>query len=234
MTGPEAPEAASASSPSGAESIWCSSQLLVEGRDDLHLIRALIKARSLPHVQVRPYNGADNFRRFLAGLVATPGFEALRSLGVLRDADQDAAAAFESIQDALRANGIEPPPKPGALEHREADGRTLRVGILVLPEAGTGMLETVLCRTFADQSIAACIDEFMACAADAGELHRESDKARAYAYLATRRRPGDDIGVAARQGFWNLDHAALNPIADFVRSVGARPRRPALVSSRPR
>ena len=95
------------------------------------------------------------------------------------------------------------------------------------------MLETVLCQTFG-QPVATCIDQFMACAADAGELHRESAKARAHAYLSTRQRPGADVGVAARQGFWNLDHAALNPIADFVRAIAndAGPGRRRLTESR--
>lgn len=204
---------------SGAESIWCSAQLLVEGKDDRHLVRELIKARSLPLVQVRSYDGVDNLKRFLASLVAAPDFESVTCLGVLRDADRDAIAAFQSVQGALTANAIEAPRNPGTPEDCQAHGRTLRTGILVVPPAGAGALETVLCRTFADQPIAACIDDFMACAVDAGELRQESAKARAHAYLSTRQRPGCDVGVAARQGYWDLGHAALNPIADFVRAV---------------
>ena len=145
MTDSDTQEADSASSPPGAPLISCSVQLLVEGKDDMHLMRELTKARSLRRIQVRPYNGVDNLRRFLAGLVATPGFETVTSLGVLRDADEDAGAAFQSVQDALRANGIEPPPRPGSLERREVQDRPLSVGVLVVPTEGSGMLETVLC-----------------------------------------------------------------------------------------
>ena len=228
MNDPEAPEADSASSRRGAESIWCSVQLLVEGKDDLHLIRELIKARSLPLVQVRPYNGVDNLRRFLASLVTTPGFETITSLGVLRDADQDPAAAFQSTQDALEANRIEPPRRPGAPEDREAHGRTLRVGILVLPPAGAGMLETVLCQTFADQPVGACVDDFLSCLVRSGIELRNEAKTRVHAYLSTRERPGSNTGLAAVQGAWDLHHPALDSIADFVRAVAppqGRPRR---------
>ncbi len=88
MTDSDTQEADSASSPPGAPLISCSVQLLVEGKDDMHLMRELIKARSLRRIQVPPYNGVDKLRRFLAGLVATPGFETVTSLGVLRDADE--------------------------------------------------------------------------------------------------------------------------------------------------
>lgn len=221
MTDSGVPEAESASAP-GAESIWCSAQILVEGKDDLHLVRELLKARSLPPVQVRPYGGVDNLRRFLAGLVRTPDFENVTSLGVLRDADQDAAAAFRSVQGALKENGIEPPREPGLPEDHEAHGRTRRVGVLVVPEAGPGMLENVLCQTFADQPVGACVEDFVSCLVGSGIDLRNEAKTRVHAYLSTRERPGASTGVAAAQGAWDLHHSALDLIADFVRAVGRR------------
>ena len=221
MTGSVAEEAESAAVPA-AESIWCSAQLLVEGKDDLHLVRELIKARSLPPVQVRPYDGVNNFRRFLSALIATPGFETVTSLGVLRDADRNASAAFQSVQDALVANSIEPPRNVGTPEDHEAHGRPIRVGVLVLPVAGPGVLETVLCETFADQPVGACVENFVSCLVRSGIELRNKAKTRVHAYLSTRERPGSNTGVAASQGAWDLDHAALDSIADFVSAVGRR------------
>ena len=209
-------------------------QLLVEGRIDRDFIEALISNRSLGAVQVQVFEGVGNLRRFLAGFVRAPDFSRVASLGVLRDADDDPAAAFQSVRHAIQDHNMEPPAEPGVIAAGHVGDVALQVGVLIVPADGPGMLETALCRTFAGQPIAACIDEFMACAADAGELHRASAKARAHAYLSTRQRPGSDVGVAARQGFWNLDHSALNPIADFVRAIAndAGPGKRPLTESR--
>jgi len=212
--------------------IHSEAQLLVEGKSDRGFIEALIKRRSLGAVQVQTFEGVDNLRKFLAGFVRSPNFHRVSSLGVLRDADDDPAAAFESVCHAIQDYVGEPPAEAGILTGGQAGTAKPGVGVLIVPLNGPGMLETVLCRTFAGQPIAACIADFMACAVDAGELRQESAKACAHAYLSTRQRPGCDVGVAARQGYWDLDHAALDPIADFVRAVaekgetGVGPRKP--------
>ncbi len=199
--------------------IHSEAQLLVEGKSDRDFVETLIKRRSLGTIQVQTFEGANNLRKFLAGFVRSPNFHRVSSLGVLRDADDDPAAAFQSVSHAIQDYVGNPPAEAGVFTRGQAGTATPGLGVLIVPLDGPGMLETVLCRTFAGQPIAACIDDFMACAVDAGELRQESAKARAHAYLSTRQRPGRDFGLAARQGYWDLDHAALNPIADFVRAI---------------
>ena len=49
-------------------------------------------------------------------------------------------------------------------------------------------------------------------------LHRP-DKARAHAYIATRRDPYLSVGVAAQRSYWDLDHAVFDGIRNFLRSL---------------
>ncbi len=84
------------------------------------------------------------------------------------------------------------------------------------------MLETVLNRSFSDMPIDSCIDEFFRCVEPyAGEGIHRRDKARASAYLATKDKPNVSVGVAAKKGYWNLDHEAFAPIRDFMRGLCA-------------
>ena len=76
-------------------------QLLVEGKDAANFFRELVRRLSLPDVDIHDFGGVDQFRRFLAAFVAAPNFGNVRSIGIVRDAEQSADAAFQSVRDAL-------------------------------------------------------------------------------------------------------------------------------------
>ena len=59
--------------------------LLVEGIDEVRLFCALAKHIGSEDVQIRPYQGKDNLRRFLQVLPRVPGYSELESIGVARD-----------------------------------------------------------------------------------------------------------------------------------------------------
>ena len=46
-----------------------------------------------------------------------------------------------------------------------------------------------------------------------------SDKARAYAYLTTKPNPHHSVGMAAKQGHWNLDHSVFARVQQFLRDA---------------
>ena len=79
------------------------------------------------------------------------------------------------------------------------------------------MLEALLCRTFAGTAVDRCIDTFFQCAAAADIRH--PDKARAHAWLATRPEPHVSVGVAAKKGYWDLEHEAFGEVGRFFRSL---------------
>ena len=190
-------------------------QLLVEGKDAANFFRELVRRLSLPDVDIHDFRGVDQFRRFLAAFVAAPNFGNVRSIGIVRDAEQSADAAFQSVRDALEHVNLAALQRPD-----ESTGENPSVRVLILPgDREPGMLETLPCRTFTEDPVTRCVDDFLQCAEDSGQPVQRRDKARAHAWLATQPLPNVSVGMAALKGYWNLDHPALEPVRRFLTAL---------------
>ena len=167
---------------------------------------------SLTNVQIQNFGGVRELREFLAALAAEPEFDdVVERLGIVRDAETDADGALESVQNSLRNAGLPAPERPEDL----TQGRHPAVSVLILPGGGrTGMLETLVCESFAGDPVDRCIDRFFDCVGHT--VLRNPDKARAFAYLTTTPMPRHSVGVAARRGQWNLDHPAFSGVRRFL------------------
>lgn len=195
--------------------IRCSVQLLVEGKDAQNFFKAFVGRLSLHDVDVQDFGGVGELRRFLAAFVTAPYFGNVRSIGVVRDAEQSADAAFQSVRDALEHVSLVAPQRPG-----ESTSENPSVRVLILPGDGQpGMLETLLCRTFTRNPLNRCIDDFLQCAEESGRRVQRRDKARAHAWLATQPLPHVSVGVAALKGYWDLDHQALDAARQFLTAL---------------
>ena len=192
-------------------------QLLVEGKAEQNFFEAFTQHLGFQNQpQIREIRGVDRLRGFLQGFVRLPGFDAVTSIGIVRDAEESAEAALRSVESSLRNAGL---PAPGDA----AAGSTPTVHVLILPDGEEpGMLETLLCQTFATDPVNDCIDEYFDCARlHSGVELRRPDKARAQAFLATRPSPGVSVGVAAKKSYWPLDHEAFAGVRSFLRALSA-------------
>lgn len=138
-------------------------QLLVEGNDERNFFEAFIKHHSemlsIKDIQIQNFKGKDKLCKFLPMFVVAPGFrDKVRSIGIVRDADCSARSAFQSVQDTLRKVRLLVPDCP---EKPKTNGK-LTVNVLILPGGvhKKGMLETLLCQTFAGTEIGGCIGKF--------------------------------------------------------------------------
>lgn len=194
--------------------------LLVEGKDPLNFFEALCNHLSLSRqLQIMNFGGVGELRGFLAGLRGRSGFRNVKSIGIIRDAEKDAAAAFQSVQASLRRIDLEVPNEP-----EQCSGTQPAVGIMILPGQGRkGMLETMLCETFADAPEYKCIKTFFKCVKESrqGWAAERLDKAWARVFIATQSEPHVSVGIAARKGYWPLDHEVLEPVRTFLKSVAA-------------
>lgn len=188
-------------------------QLLVEGNDQRNFFEAFLDHLSRSDVQVHDFGGVDDLREFLRALVDAPGFkETVQSVGIVRDAERCAASALQSVQSSVENARLLVPARPG-----ERTGANPAVTVLILPDGShAGMLETLLCESFADTPVDECINAFFECAEALGESVNRPHKARARAYLATKPDPHLSVGVAAKRGYWNLDHDAFGNVRDFL------------------
>ncbi len=185
--------------------------LLVEGDDEVHTLPKLIgrhvpwgpRAAEWPAV-IKGFGGVEALlaEGAIAAELKAPGVQAV---GVLLDADEDAAGRFASV--ARRVQEAEP-----GFSGTLTDGGVvwvspagLKIGVWVMPDnAATGMLETFLAHVVGPEQSSlfelatTFVDEAKAEGADFRERHR--DKARIHAYLATRDRPGRPLGIATAAG----------------------------------
>ena len=167
-------------------------------------------------VRVETVEGTANFSRVICGLPARTGFSGVASLGLIRDAEENPGSAFQSLAEALKKANLPIPDRP-----EEWCGTNPRVGILIQPGNGQkGMLETLLLQAVAEDAAFACIDPFLQCLEEkVPEPTRNKTKAKAQAFLASRKKAGLTIGTATEAGCWNLDHSAYDGTKTFLQSL---------------
>ena len=202
---------------SEAEQIESGIQLLVEGNDQRNFFEAFKRHLSLESIQIRSYGGGQDFREFLKGFVQIDGFGTVQSLGVVRDAEINAENTFRSVQGSSKDVGLTVPAHPAL-----RSGGKPAVNVLILPDnRQPGMLETLLCQTFAGTPRDACIEAFFECiTAIDFEAVKRRDKARAWAYLTTKPDPHHSVGFATMKGYWgDLDQPVFEGVRAFLLSL---------------
>ena len=182
-------------------------------------VREAILARLNPSVvEIKDFGGNENLRNFLMAFWSMPRARtAVNSIGIIRDAESDAQAAFASAQGAVRDLGLVPPESPLQV----TDGSP-KVGILILPpERPKGILENLCLDSVKDDPAMPCVQEYLECLQEkiphwpSGNLK----KAHVHAFLASRPEPGMKLGEGARLGYWNWNHTAFRPIERFIRDL---------------
>ncbi len=196
--------------------------LIVDGKDEENFFQALFKKKDIRGVQIVPAEGKDNFDTELSANIKATGSENLKSLALLRDADQSAKNAFESVRSALKNNKLPSPMKSGEF----ATDNSLKVGVFIIPDGiNEGMLESLCLSTVKGEGIMKCIDSFMECVRELPQNDKTYkqpknwEKARVRAFLSAMEEDTRDLGVAAQKGYWNWDSDKLKPLLNFLRNL---------------
>ena len=198
------------------EEIEESRLVLVEGADLEYFLAGLLFHHGMrPGFQIFDFGGVDELRPSIKAFAAAPDFDRVDSLAVIRDAEGGPEAAERSVLDAVRDAGLNPPPEPGEFSDPKP-----AVGTYILPNnEDPGMLETLCLNAVQEDPMMGCVDDFIDCLDDIGEIPSPEEKARAYSFLATRNPPARLVGEGAHQGHWNLDHEAYEPLVDFLNEM---------------
>lgn len=188
--------------------------LVVEGKEEEMFFSALGDHLNLRGIQILPIGGKTKLRDNLKLIKVPANFASVVSLGIVRDADDDAERAFQSVQDALREAGL---PFPSQMM-RPTDTNP-QVTVMILPDGiKPGMLEDLCLASIATDPVTSCIDQYFQCVeSQAGYLPKDMSKAKIHAFLASRPDPDKRLGEAAQSGYFPWDHQALNQIKDFLR-----------------
>ena len=196
--------------------------LLVEGKDEDNFFKALVKHLSISDVLTIPVGGIRQFPTKYPAALLLPGFrESVKSYAIIRDADRDAEATFQSVKGLIGKYRQPCPQTRGAY----APGPP-KVGVYIMPgNAATGMLENLCMDTVEGHPIIGCVNTFMTGInnlvqwidpATVDKPPNNPHKARAKCFLAGNERDLPSIGVAAQAGVWNFDHESMRSLREFI------------------
>ena len=191
--------------------------LIVEGQDEKRFFTSLLEHLQITDVEIRPIGGKHVLRRELRLLTSPlPGFENVRSLGIVRDADTDPAAAFRSICQALNEVGLAVPERC-----LEPSGSRPRVAAMVLPSEGVpGSLETLCVEAVRDDKAMPCVEGYFDCLKKQGFPESCDDpKARTRVFIASRGMDARLLGEAAEAGVWPWGSPAFDEAKGFLKTL---------------
>lgn len=203
--------------------------LLVEGKDEVNFFDALLKHCEVDNVDIREVGGKTKFPDELEAFLLSFDKQ-VQAYAIIRDADEGAASAFQSVAGLLDKQK-EPVPT-GPTQYAENEKR--RVGVFIMPgNQSEGMLEDLCMQTVQDHPAIHCVDGFIGCLEQAlpvkqpntpkesGQSYfpKNLSKAKAQAFLSSQYETVGSVGLAAQKGYWNLDHAVLDDLKAFIQAL---------------
>lgn len=195
--------------------------LFVEGRDEVNFFNALLKNMGIASIEVVNVGGKFDFKKKLRIQAARPDFKSLTSIGIVRDADDNAQNTFISIRDALTEVNLPVPTMPLV-----STQTVPRVTVMIMPPENVGtnrMLEDLCFAAVANDPAVACVDDYLACLQTQGiELSQHIiAKAKIHAFLASRTEPDKRLGEAALAGYFPWQSPIFDPVKTFLAQVAS-------------
>lgn len=193
-----------------------SKQLLVEGREEQLFFDAFLTFLGINDVQIQNCGGKDNLRPVLRTVSGSLDFPLVGSIGIVRDADNSAQSALQSVQSSLGNVGLPVPPSLIT----PANGPP-KVSIYIMPDnASTGALEQLCLAALANDPAMTCVEDFLTCVnARVTEPPKDQQKARVHAFLASREDPELRLGEATQRGYFDWNHAAFTDLSQFLKEL---------------
>lgn len=192
--------------------------LAVEGQDEKNFFTALLKHIDIPASEfaIHDIGGKDQFKHKLPALVKVSGFfETVKTLVVIRDAEDNADTTFESIKDILKKQNLEPPGQ----KNQFSEGNP-KVGIFIMPgNYDKGMLEDLCLKTVENHPGMKCVEAFIDCVSGLESPPKNIAKAKVQAFLAAMPNIANCIGIGAQKGYWDFDSEALKDLKSFLSNI---------------
>ncbi|MGP1439914.1 MAG: DUF3226 domain-containing protein [Treponema sp.] len=194
--------------------------LLVEGKDEIEFFNTLFKYMSIDGVQILEVGGKNNFPHHIKSIKQDLGDDCsnITNLGIIRDADDNAKAAFDSICYHLNQNEIAPPKSIGIVEN--IDNR--KIGIFIMPNnKDNGMLETLCLKSIESTCCYKEMNIYIECLQNLYKNNKSFnvDKAKSQVYLASKIPMKNRLGLGAEAGQWNFNHSAFTEIKTFLKEL---------------
>ncbi len=186
--------------------------LLVEGRDELHVVGRICQfdERS-PSFSISPKGSINELLKSIPLEILVEG---RTTVGIIVDANDDLRSRWQSVTDRLRAASIEPPPRPSSnrtiIESRPQEGKP-RVGVWLMPDNETpGESEDFIADMIpSGDPVWPRSNQYINGIPEGDREFKEGKilRAKVHAWLATREDPRP-MGLAIKAG--DLDTGAQN------------------------
>lgn len=193
--------------------------LLVEGNDDKGVFQKLVEEIKVNNIQIHSMGGRGNFRTAnFKSIMNAPGFREVKSLGIVRDADESANNTFSSICTVLRELELPVPGRP-----LEITKGNLKIGVLIIPpSAGKGGIEDLCLSSIKEYTEMQCNDDYFNCLKQGlpiNKFPKNLSKAKIQAFLASREESVPHLGIAVQKGYFPLEHDVFEDIKIFLKSL---------------
>jgi hypothetical protein len=199
-------------------------QIIVEGPDDVAFFgdfqTKMVQENQLDdRAWIQSIGGKNqtNKLKTILGALAVRS-DPVRSIGLIRDADQDHRTSFLEWKGAVQSvSGLLVPVEIGRFQAAAAGGP--RVGILVLPHDRPGIRETLCLEAVSRHPVMSCVDDFMNCVASKGNSPHSEHKSRLLAYLSAQQETDGRVGIAVTKGYIPWNSPAFEILAQFLKEL---------------
>lgn len=186
--------------------------LAVEGKDEVNFFSAFLDHIEVLNVRVEEVGGKNQFKNKIPALIKSSEFSEMKVLAVVRDADEDANAAFDSTRIVLEREGLKPPEEMNSFSEGDP-----RVGVFIMPgDFDFGMLEDLCLKTVKNHPAMECVNVWIDCISQLKEKPRNMAKAKAQVFLAAMPEIVSSVGIGAQKGYWNFDSEELEALRSFI------------------
>jgi hypothetical protein len=222
--------------------------LVCEGRDDKEFLGRMLGEmgieRGLIEIEQFAPRRADGALQggeswiplYIGGLPLRQGFDRLRALGIVQDADRGPKSKLKSVRALLKEAGLPVPRIHGELARSLPSGsERLTVGVFIMPDGQRqGTLEDLYFDAIDERSHQSrdrsldCVDAFLDCL-DPQRRFRVARrrKARLYGWFASREDPTVRPGQALSWNYVRAESQAFGPIRAFLAELAAAAQSPA-------
>jgi hypothetical protein len=196
-----------------------SALFLAEGASEVGLVRAILESVHGVNADIFDVRGEKNLKTVLLALSDKLGGwdNAIRSIGIVFDANEDQGSKMASITSALTQTGFEF--DPGNLDENGICRKgNMPIGVFISPgNGGPGRIETMILTEIRSSSINECLDGFAGCVVARTTVNL-SEKGLVQAYLGGRN-AAHGIGVAFEKGVLDINHEAYARVRNMVRHL---------------
>lgn len=195
---------------------------LAEGPSEVHFLAQCLRVLGCEQdAVIHCIKGLGRLGTVLKALAQTPGFDALRCLGVMVDAETDHAARANSLMDHFQKVGLALD-RAAIAQSAVCCTHPCPVGVFISPGAGrAGRIETLARAEITGHLAWPCIAPIEDCIEHAVN-RRPGDKQVVQMFIAALKDGLSNVGDAFREGVLNAGHPAYEqPRALFAQLLAA-------------